>query len=321
MNQNELIQPSDKIFIAGHRGLVGSALLRRFRAAGYTNLVMATRDECDLCRQDQVERWFDRERPDVVVLAAGKVGGIHANATLPAEFLHQNLLIHAHTIHAAWQTGVRRLLYLGSSCIYPRDCPQPIEESSLLTGPLEATNEPYALAKIAGIKMCDAYRRQYDCDFFSAMPTNLYGPNDNFDLKHSHVLPALMRKFHEAKVEGRAEVVVWGSGAVRREFLHVDDLADGCLYLLKHFNEGGHVNVGTGEDLTIRELAELVAEVVYPTAQIVWDSSMPDGTPRKLLSVDRMHGLGWRHQVSLRDGIRSTYAWFLEHGPAAAANT
>ncbi|MEZ6108495.1 MAG: GDP-L-fucose synthase [Pirellulaceae bacterium] len=214
-----------------------------------------------------------------------------------------------------------RLLYLGSSCIYPRDCPQPIEESSLLTGPLEATNEPYALAKIAGIKMCDAYRRQYDCDFFSAMPTNLYGPNDNFDLKHSHVLPALMRKFHEAKVEGRAEVVVWGSGAVRREFLHVDDLADGCLYLLKHFNEGGHINVGTGEDLTIRELAELVAEVVYPTAQIVWDSSMPDGTPRKLLSVDRMHGLGWRHQVSLRDGIRSTYAWFLEHGPAAAANT
>lgn len=318
MNQSDLLRPNDKIFIAGHRGLVGSALVRRFREAGFANLLVATRQECDLTRQDQVEKWFGKHRPDVVVLAAGKVGGIHANNSLPAEFLHQNLLIHAHTVHAAWQTQVRRLLYLGSSCIYPRDCPQPIQESALLTGPLEATNEPYALAKIAGIRMCDAYRRQYGCDFFSAMPTNLYGPNDNFDLKHSHVLPALMRKFHEAKLEGRKEVVVWGSGTVRREFLHVDDLADGCLYLLKHYVDGGHINVGTGEDLTIRELAELVAEIVYPEAQIVWDRSMPDGTPRKLLCVDRMHALGWKHRVDLRTGIQSTYEWFLQQDSAAA---
>lgn len=316
MTPSDLLHPNDKIFIAGHRGLVGSALVRRFRAAGFQNLLVASRDECDLCRQDQVESWFKKHRPDVVVLAAGKVGGIHANNTLPAEFLHQNLLIHAHTVHAAWQNQVRRLLYLGSSCIYPRDCPQPIQETALLTGPLEATNEPYALAKIAGIRMCDAYRKQYGCDFFSAMPTNLYGPNDNFDLKHSHVLPALMRKFHEAKREGRKEVVVWGSGTVRREFLHVDDLADGCLFLLRSYTGGGHINVGTGEDLTIRELAELVAEIVHPEAQIVWDRSMPDGTPRKLLSVDRMHGLGWKHQIDLRSGIQSTYEWFLKQTPA-----
>ena len=313
MSVADRIEPQDRIYIAGHRGLVGSALVRRFAAAGFKNLLTASRDECDLVRQDSVERWFEKHRPEVVVLAAGKVGGIHANATFPAEFLHQNLLIHAHTIHAAWQHGVRRLLYLGSSCIYPRECPQPIREEYLLTGPLEATNEPYALAKITGIRMCDSYRRQYGCDFFSAMPTNLYGPNDNFDLKSSHVLPALIRKFHEAKQAGRREVTVWGTGRVRRELLHVDDLADACLFLLRRYDGGGHVNVGTGEDLTIRQLAETVADIVHPSAEIVWDTSMPDGTPRKQLDVTRLHDLGWRHSIALRDGIASTYQWFLEH--------
>jgi len=311
------ISPDDRIFIAGHRGLVGSALLRRFAAAGYRNLLVAGRDTCDLCRQDQVEKWFAEQRPDVVVLAAGKVGGIHANATYPAEFLHQNLLIHAHVIHAAWQTKVRRLLYLGSSCIYPRDAEQPIREESLLTGPLEGTNEPYALAKIAGIKMCDAYRKQYGCDFFAAMPTNLYGPNDNFDLRSSHVLPALIRKFHEAKLEGRQEVVVWGTGTVRRELLHVDDLADACLFLLERYDQGGHVNVGLGQDLTIRELAETVASIVHPTATLVWDTSMPDGTPRKQLDVSRIQALGWKHRIALVDGIRETYDWYRKR-PAEA---
>ena len=309
----EKISPAARIFVAGHRGLVGSALVRRLASEGYQNILTATRDECDLCHQQSVQQYFERQNPEVVLLAAGKVGGIYANNTYPAEFLYENLLIHANVVHASWQYGVRRLLYLGSSCIYPRECPQPIKEDYLLTGPLEPTNEPYALAKITGIKMCDSYRRQYGCDFFSAMPTNLYGPHDNFDLKNSHVLPALMRKFHEAKVEGRAEVEVWGTGNVRREFLHVDDLADACIFLTRHFEGTGHINVGTGEDLTIRELAETIREIVYPEAEIHWNTSMPDGTQRKLLDVSRLHDLGWKHSISLRDGIQATYQWFLSN--------
>lgn len=308
-----LISPEDRILIAGHRGLVGSALMRRFSAAGYGHLLTTGREECDLGRQDQVERWFETHRPDVVLLAAGKVGGIHANATYPADFLYQNLMIHANVVHAAYRTGVRRLLYLGSSCIYPREAPQPIREEALLTGTLEPTNEPYALAKIAGIRMCDSYRRQFGCDFFSAMPTNLYGPNDNFDLQNSHVLPALIRKFHEARAAGNRQVTVWGTGTVRRELLHVDDLADACRFLLENYRDGGHINVGTGEDLTIRELAETVAEIVHPEAELVWDTSKPDGTPRKQMDVTRVHSLGWRHTIALRDGIRSTYDWYLKH--------
>ena len=258
-------------------------------------------------------------RPEVVLLAAGKVGGIYANDHYPAEFLYENTMIHANVIHASWQVGVRRLLYLGSSCIYPKACPQPIREEYLLTGPLEPTNEPYALAKISGIKMCDSYRRQYGCDFFSAMPTNLYGPCDNFDLQTSHVLPALIRKFHEAKTQEQAEVEVWGTGTVRREFLHVDDLAGACLFLLKNFRGTGHINVGTGEDLTIRELAESVREVVYPEARLKWNTKMPEGAPRKLLDVSKIQELGWRHSIELKDGLRSAYQWFLNHVAEPAA--
>lgn len=258
-------------------------------------------------------------RPEVVLLAAGKVGGIYANDHYPAEFLYENTMIHANVIHASWQFGVRRLLYLGSSCIYPKACPQPIREEYLLTGPLEPTNAPYALAKISGIKMCDSYRRQYGCDFFSAMPTNLYGPCDNFDLQTSHVLPALIRKFHEAKTQGQAEVEVWGTGTVRREFLHVDDLAGACLFLLKNFRGTGHINVGTGEDLTIQELAESVRDVVYPEARLKWNTEMPEGAPRKLLDVSKIQELGWRHSIELKDGLRSAYQWFLNHVAEPAA--
>lgn len=309
----EAITPQTRVFVAGHRGLVGSALVRALQQRGCEQVLTATRQQCDLCDQAQVESWFAENRPQVVLLAAGKVGGIYANKTYPAEFLYENLMIHANVIHASWRHEVSRLLYLGSSCIYPRECPQPIGEDQLLTGPLESTNEAYALAKITGIRMCDSYRTQYGCDYFSAMPTNLYGPYDNFDLKTSHVLPALIRKFHEAKLAGQSQVTVWGTGKVRREFLHVDDLASACLYLVEHYDGGGHLNVGTGEDLTIRELAELVREIVYPAAELVWDTSMPDGTPRKQLDVSRLHELGWRHTIELADGIRSTYEWFLEH--------
>lgn len=305
------LSPQTRIFVAGHRGLVGSAVLRRLEKGGFQQVLTASRTECDLCNQADVQSWLESHRPDVVLLAAGKVGGIYANDHYPAEFLYQNLMIHANVIHASWKAGVKRLLYLGSSCIYPKACAQPIKEEYLLTGPLEPTNEPYALAKISGIKMCDSYRRQYGCDFFSAMPTNLYGPNDNFDLKTSHVLPALIRKFHDAKVEGRSEVEVWGTGQVRREFLHVDDLADACLFLLEHYEGGGHINVGTGEDLTILELAEQVREVVFPEASLKWNTAMPDGTPRKLLDTSRLADLGWKSEVDLRSGIESTYQWFL----------
>lgn len=306
------IPRSARIYVAGHRGLVGSAILRRLRAEGYDNLLTATRDQLDLRDQAAVNYWFRANRPEYVFLVAGTVGGILANSTRPAEFIYDNLMIHATVVHAAHLHGVRRLLYLGSSCIYPRDCPQPIREEYLLTGLLEPTNEPYAIAKISGIKLCQAYRRQYGCDFISAMPTNLYGPNDNFDLESSHVLPALMRKFHDAKVAGREEVAVWGTGSPKREFLHVDDLADACLFLMRHYNEDIHVNVGTGEDLSIRELAETIREVVAPGVRLAFDATKPDGTPRKLLDVSRLHALGWRHRIELREGIESTYEWFRE---------
>ncbi|OHB74728.1 MAG: GDP-fucose synthetase, partial [Planctomycetes bacterium RBG_16_64_10] len=260
-----------------------------------------------------VDAWFAQHRPQFVLHAAGTVGGIHANATRPAEFLYDNLMIHATVLRAAWRHHVSKLLYLGSSCIYPRDCPQPIQEASILTGPLEQTNEAYALAKITGVKSCEAYRQQYGCHFISAMPTNLYGPGDHFDLASSHVLPALIRKFHEAKVAGRSEVVVWGTGTPKREFLHVDDLADACLFLLTNYDEQQTINVGCGTDLSISQLARLVAEVIYPQARIVFDTSKPDGTPRKLLDVTRIHQLGWHHRIDLADGIRRTYEWFCQH--------
>jgi GDP-L-fucose synthase len=258
-----------------------------------------------------VNYWFRANRPEYVFLVAGTVGGILANSTRPAEFLYDNMMIHATVVHAAHLYGVKRLLYLGSSCIYPRECPQPMREEYLLSGALEPTNEAYALAKIAGIKLCQGYRRQYGCDFIAAMPTNLYGPHDNFDLTSSHVLPAMIRKFHDAKVEGRDEVVIWGTGAPRREFLHVDDLADACLFLMEHYDESHHINVGTGEDLSICDLAHMIRAIVHPSARLVFDREKPDGTPRKLLDVSRLHDLGWRHAISLRDGISATYEWFV----------
>jgi GDP-L-fucose synthase len=308
------LSPDAPIFIAGHRGLVGSAIVRKLLAGGFTNLLTVPRAELDLRDQAAVNRWFEAHRPEYVYLVAGTVGGILANSTRPAEFLYDNLMIHGTVVEAAYRTEVRKLLYLGSSCIYPRDCPQPIREEALLTSPLEPTNEAYAIAKIAGVKLCQAYRRQYGANFISAMPTNLYGPGDNFDLTSSHVLPALMRKFHDAKLEGRRAVTVWGTGTPRREFLHVDDLADACLYLLAHYEDALHLNVGTGEDLSIRELAERVRAVVHPEAEIVFDTDKPDGTPRKLLDVSRLHALGWRHRIDLAEGIASTYRWFVEHG-------
>ena len=307
-----LKEGNSKIFVAGHRGLVGSAIVRRLKKDGCAPLT-ATRQELDLRNQSAVNEWFKANRPDYVYLVAGTVGGILANSTRPAEFIYDNLLIHATVVHACHLYGTRKLLYLGSSCIYPREAPQPMTEDALLGGPLEPTNEFYAVAKIAGIKLCQAYRRQYGRSFISAMPTNLYGPNDNFDLTSSHVLPALMRKFHDAKESGAAEVMLWGSGRPRREFLHVDDLADACVFLMANYDAEPHVNVGTGEDLSIRELAELVRDVVYPNARLVFDSSRPDGPPRKLLDISRLRELGWTPTISLRAGIESTYRWFLEH--------
>ncbi len=304
--------PADaRVYVAGHGGLVGSAICRRLEADGHRDLLTATREQLDLRDQAAVNAWFRERRPDYVFLVAGTVGGILANSSRPAEFIYDNLMIHATVVHAAYLYGVEKLLYLGSSCIYPRECPQPMPEEALLTAPLEPTNEPYAVAKIAGIKLCQSYRRQYGCNFISAMPTNLYGPNDNFDLESSHVLPALIRKFHEAKVEGRHQVSVWGSGRPRREFLHVDDLAEACCFLMESYEEGLHINVGTGEDVTIRELAERVRDVVHPPAELVFDTTKPDGAPRKLLDVGRLTALGWRPRISLDDGIESTYRSFL----------
>jgi GDP-L-fucose synthase len=302
-----------RIFVAGSRGLVGSAIVRRLEAEGATRILTATRDQLDLRDQAAVNYWFRANRPELVYLAAGTVGGIFANSSRPAEFIYDNMLIHATVVHAAHQYGARKLLYLGSSCIYPRLAPQPMKEEHLLTGLLEPSNEPYAIAKIAGIKLCEAYRRQYGANFISAMPTNLYGQNDNFDLTQSHVLPALIRKFHDAKTEGNPEVTIWGTGTPRREFLHVDDLADACVFLMEHYDELGHINVGTGEDLSIRELADAVRAVIYPQAVLRFDPTKPDGSPRKLLDVSRLHALGWRHRIGLREGLAATYEWFLQH--------
>lgn len=305
-----MIDRQAPVFVAGHRGLVGSAVVRRLQVEGFTDVQTVGREALDLRDQSAVDAWFDAQRPHYVFLVAGTVGGIHANSTRPAEFLYDNLMIHGTVVQAAHRIGVEKLLYLGSSCIYPRLADQPITEEALLGGPLEPTNEGYALAKIAGIKLCETYRRQYGDDFISAMPTNLYGPGDNFDLEGGHVLPALIRRFHEARKAGLTEVEVWGTGDARREFLHVDDLADACLFLMDHYSEAGHVNVGTGVDLTIRELAETVRDLVYPGVDLAFDVSRPDGMPRKVLDISRLTGLGWTASTGLTEGLASTYEWF-----------
>ncbi|HEX8078310.1 MAG TPA: GDP-L-fucose synthase [Chthoniobacterales bacterium] len=306
---------SDKIFIAGHRGLVGSALVRKLQQDGFTNLLTRDRTELDLRETPAVDQFFAKEKPAVAVVAAAKVGGIKANNELPVEFLLENLQMQNNLIRAAYENGVRKLLFLGSSCIYPKHAPQPIPENALLTGPLEPTNEAYAIAKIAGIKLCQAYAQEFGANFISAMPTNLYGPNDNFDLLSSHVLPALLRKAHTAKENRARELVVWGSGHPRREFLHVDDLAAACVFLLENYDSPEIVNVGCGEDISIRELAELICDIVGFNGDLAWDTAKPDGTPRKLLDVSKLHALGWRHRIGLREGIARTYEWFLENKP------
>lgn len=307
------MKPESKIYVAGHTGLVGSAVVRRLRREGATNLLLRTMDELNLLDQAATDAFIESERPDYVFLVAAKVGGIHANDTYPAEFIYQNLMIEANVIHAAWRCGVKKLLFTGSSCIYPKLAPQPLREEYLLTSSLEPTNEWYAIAKIAGIKLVQAYRRQYGFSAISAMPTNLYGPGDNFNLKTSHVLPALIRKFHEAKISTAPRVTIWGTGTPRRELLHVDDLADALVFLMRHYDSGEIINVGSGEDLTIRELCEIVKEVVGYTGTMEFDTSMPDGTPRKILDVARIRSLGWSPKTTLRAGIESTYAWYLSN--------
>ncbi len=308
------MNPSSRIYVAGHAGLVGSAIVRRLRALKHEQLLLRTRHELELRDQAAVRAFFERERPEYVFLAAAKVGGIQANANHPAEFLGDNLQIQTHVIDAAWRCGVKKLLFLGSSCIYPKHAPQPIAEDCLLTGPLEPTNEWYAIAKIAGLKMAAAYRRQYGFNAISAMPTNLYGPGDNFSLQTSHVLPALIRKFHEAKVAGRGEVVVWGTGSPKREFLHVDDLADALVVLMQRYSDEAPINVGCGSDVSIAELAALVGEVVGFKGKLAFDTAKPDGTPRKLLDVSKLSALGWAPKIGLKEGIASTYHWYVEHG-------
>ena len=306
---------SARIYVAGHRGMVGSALIRRLQRAGYSNIIARTRAELDLLSQAATAAFLQQEKPDFIFMAAARVGGIHANNSLRANFIYENLMVEANLIHGAWQAGIQQLCFLGSSCIYPRDCPQPIREDYLLTGPLEPTNEPYAIAKIAGIKLCESYNRQYGTRYFSVMPTNLYGPNDNYDLANSHVLPALIRKAHEAKQRGDSELVVWGSGKPRREFLYVDDLADACVFLMEQGVGEGIYNIGAGEDVTIRELAETVMSVVDFPGRIVFDATKPDGTPRKWLDVSRLAELGWRARVPLREGIALAYRDFMaRHG-------
>lgn len=297
----------DKIYIAGHRGMVGSAIHRRLQKEGYQNFVFRTSAELDLRNQQAVTDFFLLEKPDYVFMAAAKVGGILANNTYRAEFLYDNLMIQSNVIDNAYRHGIKKLLFLGSSCIYPKLAPQPLKEEYLLTGLLEETNEPYAIAKIAGIKMCDAYRSQYGCNFISVMPTNLYGPNDNYDLNNSHVLPALLRKFHEAKMHNKPEVTVWGSGTPRREFLHADDMADACVYLMKTYSEDGLINIGVGEDVSIKELAEMIKEITGYTGNIVFDSSKPDGTPRKLMDVTKLSSFGWKAAIGLKDGVTQVY--------------
>ena len=302
-----------KIYVAGHRGLVGSAIVRNLEAKGYKNIIYRTHKELDLTNQEAVRRFFEEEKPEYVFLAAAKVGVIHANNTYPADFIYDNLMIQNNVIKAAHDFEVKKLLFLGSTCIYPKMAPQPIKEEYLLTGSLEETNEAYAVAKIAGLEMCKFFKRQYGDNFISCMPTNLYGPNDNFDLKNSHVLPALIRKFHEAKVNNSEAVEVWGTGTPLREFLYVDDMADACVFLMENYDGEQHVNIGTGEEVSIRELAETVKEVVGFDGELVFNTDMPDGTPRKLTTVDKLHGLGWKHKVSLDKGIRLAYNWFLEN--------
>ena len=303
---------SAKVYVAGHRGLAGGAIVRALQRKGYNNLLLKTHKELDLISQSDVEAFFAEEKPDYVFLAAAKVGGIHANNIYPAEFIRDNLAIQTNVIHSAWKNGTKKLAFLGSSCIYPKLAPQPMPESCLLTGPLESTNEWYAIAKISGIKMCQAYRKQYGFDAISLMPTNLYGPGDNFHLENSHVMPALIRKFHEAKQRGDSEVVMWGTGTPKREFLHVDDLGDACVHLMQTYSGEDFVNVGVGDDVTIRELADLIKEVVGFEGKIVQDLTKPDGTPRKLMDVSRLSSLGWKAKIELADGVKETYNWFLQ---------
>ena len=317
MGLSEPICKKARIFVAGHRGLVGSAILRRLRREGFSNVLVEVRDRLDLRDQAGVGKWFQEHRPDYVFLVAGTVGGIMANSTRPAEFLYDNMMIHSNVLHASYLYDVRKVLYLGSSCIYPRDSRQPIAEDELLTGPLEPTNEAYALAKITGVKLCEFYQQQYGVNFISAMPTNLYGPNDNFDLTGGHVLPSLIRRFDLARRSGQSHITVWGTGAPLREFLHVDDLADACLFLMRHYNERQLINIGTGKDLSIRHAAEIVRDLVHPSSTIVWDTSKPDGTPRKLLDVSRLAKLGWVATIELADGLQETYKWYLTEGPGS----
>jgi GDP-L-fucose synthase len=307
---------NSKIYIAGHRGMVGSAIKRNLESRGYTNLLFRTHSELDLTDQRQVNEFFESEKPEYVFLAAAKVGGILANSTYPAQFIYDNLMIEANVINAAYKHGAKKLLFLGSSCIYPKFAPQPMKEDYLLTGELEGTNEAYAIAKIAGIRLCKHYNQQYRTNFMSVMPTNLYGQNDNFDLETSHVMPALIRKFHEAKINANPEVTIWGTGSPKREFLHVDDMADACVYLMENYAYSDtceFVNIGTGKDLSIKELAEMIKEIVGYRGKIVYDHTKPDGTPRKLLDVSRLHELGWREKIPLREGIEQTYKWYLDN--------
>jgi len=314
MNKNS------RIYIAGHKGLVGSAIVRKLESEGFSKLIVRSHKELDLMRQKEVEAFFKTEKPEYVFLAAAKVGGILANNTYPAEFIYQNLLIESNVIHSAYEAGAEKLLFLGSSCIYPRDCPQPMKEEYLLSGKLEPTNEPYAIAKIAGIKMCQSYNRQYGTKFVSVMPTNVYGPGDNFDLETSHALPALIRKFYEAKTSDESRVTsdektvtIWGTGAPRREFLHVDDLADACVFIMKHYDENEMINIGVGKDITISELSELIKQIVEFKGRIRYDHSKPDGTPSKLMDVSRLKSLGWEPKITLREGIETTYRWYVEN--------
>jgi len=308
------MQQHQKIYVAGHRGMVGSAIVRKLQQEGFNNIVTRTSSALDLRDQDAVAAFFAEEKPDYVFLAAAKVGGIVANNTYRAEFLYDNLMIQSNVIHQSYVNGVQKLMFLGSSCIYPKLAPQPLKEEYLLTGLLEPTNEPYAIAKIAGIKMCDAYRDQYGCNFISVMPTNLYGPNDNYDLQNSHVLPALLRKFHEAKEKSAPEVVIWGTGTPKREFLHADDMAAACFFLMQHYNEAGLINIGIGDDISIANLARLIQQIVGYQGQLVFDTSKPDGTPRKLMDVSKLHGLGWEARISLEDGIREVYKEVVKEG-------
>ena len=306
------MQKTSKIYIAGHTGLVGSAIMKQFEKQGYSNIIFKGHNELDLTSQAATDIFFKLEKPEFVFLAAAKVGGIMANSKYPAEFIYNNLTIETNIIHASYVNKAKKLLFLGSSCIYPKYAPQPIKEEYLLGGKLESTNGPYAVAKIAGIKMCQAYNRQYNTNFISVMPTNLYGPNDNFDLETSHVLPALIRRFHEAKQAGKEEVIVWGTGEPKREFLHVDDLADACIYLMKNYNDSEIINIGTGQDVSLKELANIIKEIIGYQGEIKWDKSKPDGTPRKLLDITRLYNLGWQHKISLAEGIKDTYNWYLK---------